>query len=247
MNKNLLGLSALILLATPPLTAQQITTDRPGIGSGSAVLPHKTIQLEAGFDFSKDATNNTYSIGQALIRIGGPWFELEFFANSYVVTRTDFQDDVVDGEGFQDFAVGVKVPLLKDVGGRLSLSAQGILQTPSGSAIFTSDEWVPTGILLADLGLTDRLGLAVNARYQAGPGTVDDVFALIITPGVSLGGGLGAYAGWAGFFSDAGDRNFAEGGFSYLASDDLQFDLNSGWEVESGDYFLGFGFAVRHR
>jgi Putative MetA-pathway of phenol degradation len=246
MNKLTFGLAALALLSAATLHAQQITSDRPGIGSGSAVLTHKTIQLEAGFDYAKTATNDTYSLGQALIRLGAPWFELELFANSYVVTRTDAQDDVIDGQGFQDFAIGLKVPLAKSVGGRFSLSAQGILQTPWGSEIFTSDEWIPTGILLADLGMTDVLSLAVNAGYQAGPGEVDDVLSVIITPGVSLGGGIGVYAGWAGFFADGADTHIAEAGLSYLASDDLQIDLNAGWDVDSDDYFLGIGIAVRN-
>ena len=248
MKKTLLGLTALALVSGPSLHAQQsITSDRPGIGSGSAVVGHHTVQVEAGFDYTKTVTNDTYSIGQALIRLGAPWFELEIFANSYVITRTDFMDDVTDGEGFQDLGIGIKVPLVRGAGGRFSLSAQGILNTPSGSNIFSADEWVPVANLLADLGITDRLGVSVNAGYQAGPGSVEDTVTLFVTPGVALGNGFGAYAGWAGFFSDGEDAHFAEGGFTYLASTDIQLDLNGGWNVDTDDYFLGFGVAVRRR
>lgn len=180
-----------------------------------------------------------------LIRAGAPWFELELFANSYVIARSDLKDDVGDGEGFQDLAIRVKVPLLVGAGGRLSLSAQGILQTPSGSDIFTNDEWVPTANLLLGLGLSDRLSVSVNTGYQAGPGAVDDVFTLFVTPGVDLGGGFGAYAGWAGFFSGLGNTHFGEGGITYLANNNVQLDLNGGWDVDTDDYFLGFGLAVR--
>jgi hypothetical protein len=247
MKRISLAFAATALLSAPALQAQSIASDRPGIGSGSAVIGHKTVQLETGFDYTKTDTSDTYSIGQLLIRAGAPWFELEVFANSYVITRSDLTDDVGDDEGFQDLAIGVKVPLLVGAGGRLSLSAQGILQTPSGSDIFTNDEWVPTANLLLDLGISDRLAVSVNTGYQAGPGTVDDVFTLFVTPGVDLGGGFGAYAGWAGFFSDLGNTHFGEGGITYLANSNVQLDLNSGWDVDTDDYFLGFGLAVRRQ
>jgi len=243
-------MTAIALLAAPALHGQQITSDRPGIGSGSAVLPHKTLQLETGFGYANSTANDTYAIGEALVRLGAPGFEVELFLNSYVIMRTELSDETLHGEGFQDLGIGLKIPLLEVWGSRFSLSAQGILQTPSGSAFQTNDEWIPSGILLADLGLTDRFGLAVNAGYQAGPGDLDEVFSLIVTPGVSLGGGFGAYAGWAGFFADGADAansHFAEGGFTYLPNDNLQLDLNGGWDVDSDDYFLGFGLAIRRK
>jgi len=238
-----LGVVVMALLATPSLDAQQIVSDRPGIGSGSGVVPHHTTQLEAGFDYRNSATSDTYSFGQALVRFGLSGFEVDVFANSYVVTRTDLVDDALDGEGFVDVAVGLKVPLVRSEDGRFNLSAQGILQIPTGSEFFTTEEWIPAGILLADVGLTARLGLSVNAGYQAGPGAVDEVFSLIITPGVSLGGGFGVYAGWAGFFADADNTHFAEGGFTFLPNDRVQLDVNGGWDLDSQDYFLGFGIA----
>jgi len=247
MKRIFLAFAAAPALFASALHAQSITSDRPGIGSGSAVVEHQTVQLETGFDYTKTNSSDTYAIGQVLIRVGAPWFELEVFANSYLITRSDLTDGVGDDEGFQDLAIGVKVPLLVSAGGRLSLSAQGILQTPTGSDFSTSDEWVPTANLLLDLGINDRLAVSVNSGYQAGPGAVDDVFTLFVTPGVDLGGGFGAYAGWAGFFSDLGNTHFGEGGITYLANDNVQLDLNGGWDVDTDDYFLGFGLAVRRR
>ena len=66
-----------------------------------------------------------------------------------------------------------------------------------------------------------------------------------MTPGLALQGGVGLYAGWAGEFTDSGATHFAEAGLTYLASMDAQLDVNGGWDVDSRDWFVGAGIAVR--
>ena len=179
------------------------------------------------------------------MRVGAPGFEVELFANSYVITRSDVPSGAVDDEGFQDVGVGFKVPIARDVRGRLNLSLQGVLTAPSGSDAFTSDEWIPAVNALADVALGDRSGLSVNVGYQAGPGTLEDVTTVIVTPGLSLEGRVGLYAGWACLFAAGSATHVAEAGLSYVASADVQLDVNGGWDVEREDWFLGAGVAVR--
>lgn len=69
--------------------------------------------------------------------------------------------------------------------------------------------------------------------------------SLIVTPGSSLSDVVGAYAGWSGSFADAGDVNFGEGGLTFLASDDVQLDVNGGWALDADDWFFGAGVAIR--
>jgi hypothetical protein len=236
----------LVFAAGDTLSAQEtIASDRPGIGSGAFVLGAGTLQLETGLAYGSTSSVDAYSFGQALVRIGVPGVELEILANSFVVTRSDLPSSAVDDEGFEDLGVGIKAPLARAVGGWADLSVQGILTAPTGSDGFTSDEWVPALVLLADLGLSDRLGVGVNVGYQAGPGVLSEVTSVIVTPSVSLGGGVGAYAGWAGAFTSGTDTHFAEAGFVYLANVDIQLDLNAGWDVDLDDWFLGAGLALR--
>lgn len=243
----LLCLLTLLALGGPPRIAAQetIASDRPGIGSGAFVLGPGTIQLETGVDYSSSASARAYSFGQALVRVGAPGFEVEIFANSYVVTRSDLPSGALDDEGFQDVGVGFKLPIARDVGGRLNLSLQGVLTAPSGSEAFTGDEWIPAFNALADVALGDRSGLSVNFGYQTGPGTLEGVTTVIVTPGISLEGGVGLYAGWAGLFAGGSATHVAEAGLSYLASADVQLDVNGGWDVERENWFLGAGVAVR--
>ena len=44
-----------------------------------------------------------------------------------------------------------------------------------------------------------------------------------------------------------GQAHLGEAGVTYLATDDVQLDLNGGWDLNSEDYFLGFGIAVRRQ
>lgn len=49
--------------------------------------------------------------------------------------------------------------------------------------------------------------------------------------------------GYAGFFASGPDRHVVEAGVTFGASSDLQLDANGGIDVDTGDYFVGVGFA----
>ena len=222
----------------------QIASDRPGIGSGSAVVSAGVVQLETGVSYSGGGNASAYNLGEALVRVGVSGVELELFGNSFVVLRSDTSPGL-DDEGLQDAGLGVKLPLVRAVGGRADVSLQGTLTVPTGSEAFSGDEWVPAASLLTDVALSERAALSVNAGFQFGPGALDDVFSLVLTPGFSVEGGFGVYAGWAGAFSDSGDTSFAEAGVTYLATPNMQLDLNGGWSLDEDDWFFGAGLAVR--
>lgn len=236
---------ALFAVASAPPTAaraqETIASDRPGIGSGSFALS-SGLQVETGLQLSSSEAADAYSVGQALVRIGTPALELELFANSFVIQRGKTVPEA-DTEGFQDVGVGVKVPVLRGGQGP-ALSLQGIVTAPSGAAGFTADAWVSAVNALADIPLGGRAGIGVNLGWQGGDG-VTDATSVIATPALSLGGGFGVFAGWAGSFSSDGDAHFAEGGLTYLPTPDIQLDLNGGRDVERGDWFLGVGLATR--
>ncbi len=229
---------------TTSLSAQSITPDRPGIGSGATVLAPGLVHLESGLSISGGNEVDGYSIGEVLVRIGVSGVELEVFGNSYAVTRSD-AFPALDAEGFADIGFGVKVPLARNVGDRMNISLQGVVTAPTGSEAFTNDEWVAALNALADIGLSDRAGLGVNLGIAEGVGGAGETVSVIVTPGVALSDGVGAYAGWAGFFADAGDVNYGEGGLTFLLNEDAQLDVNGGWALDADDWFFGAGVAIR--
>lgn len=223
---------------------ETIASDRPGIGSGSFVLPRGTIQLETGIEYARSGAVDSYSLGQALVRVGVPRVEMQVFANSLVVRRGGVGADP-SSTGVQDVGLGVKAPLVRDAEAGFSLSIQGVVTAPTGSDALTADAWVGTVNALADVALGSRAGVGVNVGRAGIATDAANVTTVIVTPAVSLGGGFGAYAGWAGAFGADEDTHVAEGGVTYLPSADLQLDLNGGWDAERDDWFVGFGIARR--
>ena len=202
------------------------------------------IHLETGASVAGGTAVDSYSIGQLLVRVGVSGVELELFGNSYLVTRSE-TTPALDAEGFADVGVGLKVPLARNVGDRMNLSLQGVLTAPSGSDAFSNDEWIAALNALADIGLSDRAGLSVNVGIAEGAAGASETFSVIVTPGLSLADGVGAYAGWAGFFAEGADVNFGEGGLTFLVNDDVQLDVNGGWALDADDWFFGVGAAFR--
>lgn len=239
-----LAVGAALLLASGGLSAQEtIASDRPGFASGSTVIGKGLLQLEMGAQYAGGGVAGVYSFGQGLLRYGlAEGLELQALLNSVTFLRAPNHDR----EGFSDMGVGMKVrlPVASE---EFSLSLLSTVLFPTGSRHFTSDETIPAVVLLADVPLSDRAGFTGNLGYSAFLADADDQFSLILTPSVSIPSEvpMSVYGGYAGFYSDSGNAHFAEGGITWLPSSDLQFDLNGGVELDSGDYFIGVGVAAR--
>jgi hypothetical protein len=241
---------AIVVVAAPggaagPLSAQEtIAADRPGIGSGSAVVSRGIVQAEAGVSYAEGGNVRTVSIGQLFVRYGlAERVELELLANSFVVRRIDAGPSTLDDEGIEDLAVGAKARLVRSE--RATLSLQGIVTSSSGSAAFGSGEWYGTLNGLLDVGLAGGAGLNVNLGVRPGVGDLATVVAANVTPGVSLDDGFGLYGGWAGTFVSGADTNYLEAGGTLLLGRNVQLDINGAWSVDADDWFFGAGVAVR--
>ena len=224
--------------------AETIVSDRPGLGDGAHVLASGVWQMEVGLAVDGSDGRRLYSIGQAVLRIGLPAFELRVYPNSYALLRGDGASD----RGFQDVGVGLKVPLSGAGGVRASLVAGATL--PVGSDPFTADESTGFSTLVLEGSVSEAVALAVNTGYSFQfDDATDGALSLILTPAfpVSDAAGLSAYAGYAGFFNDGEDSHILEAGLAWLANPDTQLDLNGGWDTSSHSWFVGAGLALRWR
>lgn len=234
---------ALGLAAAVPGGAQEtIASDRPGIGSASVVVAPGVLQAEFGTAWAGGPGPDALAIGQLLVRYGIAGVELEFLGNSWVNSRGEGANGA---DGFEDAAVGVKVPVARGIGDRADLSLQGLLTVPTGSEGLGSDEWIPTVVALADVALGEAAALGVNLGFSKGSGAVEDQVTASVTPSVGLTASLSAYAGWAGSFVDGTQSDWLEAGLAYLSGPDLQLDLNGAISPDTDRWFVGVGMAVR--
>lgn len=238
-------LLALLHLPGAGLLAQNhIVADRPGLGTGSFVVPPSVLQFEAGAQYANVAGSSFYSFGQFLLRFGlRERLEIQGLGNSLEVRR----GKGLDREGFQDLGVGAKLNLLARGPREANLSLQAQVAFPSGDEEFSEGTTASTVSLLADLTLSPAVGLGANLGASGLVGDAEDRLFLTLTPSASLPGRtpLDVYGGYAGFFADSGDLHYAEGGITWLLNPDLQLDLNGGVELTSGDPFVGVGLATR--
>lgn len=245
----LTGVGATLMSATATAAqtrdpAGTIVSDRPGLGDGSWVLAPGVLQAELGITRS-DLGAISIGDGSALVRIGFAPLELRLT----LPTLSYAPDAVINQTGVGDLGLGTKIGLSRSSTWSSSIVAG--VSLPTGSAGFGSDETGASASLLVETGLTDLIGLAVNAGYGA---TFDEfgdgVVSLIVTPGFPLGTNLSGYAGWAGYFGTgefSTDQNFIEAGIAGTRGANLQWDVNSGFDVSTDSWFVGFGLAIRRR
>ena len=219
-----------------------IASDRPGLGTGAFVLAAGTTHLKAGAELAIDGERR-FSAGQIVVRLGLPFAELQLLGNSFVVSRSTGQD----AEGFEDLGLALKIPLVAREDDSLRVSVLASLSLPTGSRFLTSDEAVPAVALLVDRDVSERWSVSTTLGYSAGPGAESDVVSVTLTPGASIPGpfSLDAFVGYAGFFVAGPDSHLVEAGLMFGATSDLQLDANWGIDIDTGDYFVGIGFARR--
>lgn len=247
-----LGAGVLLLAASvAPAAAQEtIVTDRPEftVGTGS-VLPG-VYQLEAGYTFFRFGNTDTHRIGEALIRTGViEGLELRILLPSFLSDA--------DASGIGDANLGMKLGLFES-GVSEGLPSMSLLLgtgVPIGDEDFGADGWEPEAKLLLGWALTERLGLGANVNYtQRDPDFGDryDEWGASVSLGFPLTrrlSGFGEYfAIRPDFGGDAGDRDYVDGGITFLLSDDFQLDARVGVGVDSpedDDFFVGAGISKR--
>ena len=125
---------------------------------------------------------------------------------------------------------------------------------PTGSRRVTSREFNAEAVLASETALSDKIGLAFNigaGRPNEGVGRFSQFFGSA-SFGFDVSDRVGAYAEVFAFDRDergGSSRQFVNGGFTYAANPNLQFDIRAGLgianDVDGPDYFTGVGITQR--
>ena len=235
-------LLALLCLSTPASSlAQAIDTNRPGFSFSPNVVPVGQWQLETGIAWDRpNSDTDIVSLPLAELRYGmADGFEL--FISS--VSWSDADTGTGSANGLLDMVVGTKLSL-GDNGGPTTIAVLFQVSVPTGSSDFTSDRWDPSAAFVwSYAGKIPLAGTVKVSRFADGV-QLDNGLKLPF----AIGADQSAFVEWeANLPEGGGSTHWLNGGYQFLLTEDLQWDLNAGIGLNNraGDYRLGLGLSIR--
>ncbi len=237
---------------------EPLVTDRPDFTEASSTVGRGVTQLEMGYTYFSDEANGirakSHSYPEALIRQGlfRDWFELRVAYNA-----GSFNDGTTTINGSEDLYVGAKIGLTPQHGSlpEMAVIPQATLDT--GSAGFTVGESLFGVNWLYSWVLSDSVSLAGSTQFNrsvdGGTANKYTQWAQSVALGKSITDRFGGYLEWYAFFPDGADtdgvEHYLNGGFSYLISDNVQWDIRVGLGLNdrAQDFFTGTGLSIRFR
>lgn len=234
-----------------------ITTDRPDFTEATSTVGAGVVQLEMGYTYTYDndgVATGSHSTPETLFRIGTPidWLELRLAAN---FMREFTQTTSVNGA--EDLYLGLKLGLTAQDGILPEMALIPQMTVPTGGSAFTNKQVLPGVNWLYGWEVTDCLSTAgstqVNGAVDSGTGSSYTEWAQSWTVAYSLHDRVGMYSEWFALIPDnaatAQVEHYANGGFTFLLNDDVQWDIRAGVGLNEAadDYFIGTGVSIRLR
>ncbi|MBM3486350.1 MAG: transporter [Alphaproteobacteria bacterium] len=227
-----------------------LVADRPGFTIAPDPVARGRLQLEGGYQFTRDRngqSSRTHTLPILMLRTGiADNLEVQIGWTGSIWTR-------VDGErphDFSDLTVGIKTRLLDQSGIVPAIGVSGMLSIPSGSSGATSGDVDPSLAFNWSYSFDGGYGIGGTARFDAvnNGGDRSDQGGASLIGTVPLFGPVSVYAEYFVLVSETiGPRHVANGGFIWLVNDNLQLDVNAGAGLNerAEDYFVGAGFVFR--
>ena len=231
-----------VMVFSPVLNAQDtIVPDRPGIGNGSFTVAPGDAYLESGIVFRNTDFADQFDVGQLGFRTGlTHHLELQILLNSI-----SFLDTPANDSGVEDLGIGLKRDIVESSSFQLALL--GILSIPTGSEIVTNNEWIPQFSLIGDYSISEMWTLSSNLGYSFGVADIDEQWLFTLTPSITpfSQANFNIYGGYAGLYDPDSNQHFAEFGLILFPLPYIQLDINSGFQFNSNNYFVGIGFSAQ--
>ena len=239
---------------------EPLVTDRPDFTEASTTVGKGVAQIEFGYTLTYNADDDTSersnSWGEPLLRYGilADWLELRVGLFP-VEERTTTAAGSDTPAGTEDMYLGLKVALTPQQGILPAMALIPQMTVPTGSPALTDDRVLPGLNWVYSWEISEFLAVAGSTQ---GNRVIDEVSSephLVIaqsaTAAYTLTDELGAYTEFYAFFPQHADSARSEyyfnGGFTYLLSNDVQFDIRAGWGLNSAadDYLVGTGLSIR--
>lgn len=237
--------------------AEPLSTDRPGVADPPNVVAPGTIQLEGGLRVARETEGdelptNTITVPESLLRVGLlPPLELRISTDGFIDEERSGASDRSNGS---DLEIGGRLRFFGQDGIRPAAGLTFELSFPIGSNAATSSGLDPSGNFLLEWNWSERFTLDANLELAAPTmGKENSHRAFRVAPALSLTISLGTHTAffieYYSAFVDQGvsDEHSIDGGFTWLATDDLQFDISAGAGLNAAtpDFFVAAGAVWR--
>jgi len=243
MGRILAVLGMALVTSAQAQEANPIITERPGFSSSPYTVAPGVFQIESGYQYLRDDSGSgmdDHSFPLLLMRLGiADSVELQLNLPGY--SWTDVGGNSVSGAN--DASVAVKWNV-SSPGATVPVALFAALSLPVGDSEFTSDEVDPSlGAFWSYSGGLDWFGTVVINHSNDKTSATNAVGISF-----SVNQNTGLFVEYYGTFTEnAGPEHYLDGGITFLASNDLQIDLNAGVGLNgrASDLFIGFGLGYR--
>ncbi len=238
---------------------EPLVTDRPDFTEASSTVGLRRLQVEMGYTYIRDNNNallrSAHSFPETLLRVGmvAEWFEFRIAWNYGVnLNRENIVSSIFDGG--EDLYLGAKFALTEQDGWRPEMVILPQMNVPTGHADLTSGEVEPGVNWLYSWEISECLSTGGSTQVNRALDDADVWFAEFAqswTFAYKLTEKLGAFTEWFAFFpaGSAVDlpQHFFNGGFTYLAHKNVQYDIRAGVGLNDAadDFFAGAGAVLR--
>ena len=237
---------------------EPLITDRPDFTEASSVVGLGILQMETGYTYTHDEEGPGRTVGhsypETLLRYGmlANWLEFRLAWNYGSEEVTGVRTD-----GADDLYLGFKIGLTPQDGIRPEMALIPQMTVPTGGSDTTEGEVLAGLNWLYGWDINDFLATGGSTQFNK---AIDETssrsytqWAQSWTIAYSLSKRIGAYTEYYGFYPSgaetASSEHYFNGGFTYLVSENIQWDIRGGAGLndEADDYFVGTGLAIRFR
>ena len=244
---------------------QPLVADRPDFTEATSTVGRGVVQLEFGYTFGLDdaggATTRAHSYGEPLLRVGvlADRLELRVGAGAARVSAESRGQSATEF-GLEDVYLGAKLALTDQRGLFPATAILPQATIPTGADAFSAGRSLPGVNLLYSWDFTETVSLAGSTQVNAAAGGQDQNYrewAQSLSCGVALGERAGLYGEWYALvpsgldvpagFADSRAEHYVNSGFTWLATEDLQWDIRVGYGLNDAaeDIYAGAGVVLR--
>ncbi|NLE39892.1 MAG: transporter [Pirellulaceae bacterium] len=237
-----------------------LNADRPDFTESPTTMGLRRLQLEAGWTYLHDTfegvKTDVHVLPELLLRFGlterielrlaWPGYESHKETDANLIETASY-------EGGTDPWFGCKLQVSKQQVWLPESAMIVSVSAPVGARVWTSDHVDTVVNYIYAWDLTDRLSVAAStgAWWTEQDGDAMSVIHQSAVVGFALTERLGTYCEWFGLFYHGSQterpEHYVNGGFTFLVTENLQFDwrLGVGLTEASEDLFTGVGFVIR--